>query len=415
MTDSPHSAVKLRRTLSLPMMTLYGVGTTIGAGIYVLVGKVAGAAGLLAPASFVLAALLAGFSALSFAELSARFPRSAGEAVYVNEGLRNRRLSTVVGLLVVLTGIISSAAISIGAAGYLNTLVTVPSVPVVVGIIVVLGAIAAWGIREAVTVAVVLTLLEIVGLLLIVWVGRDAFAVVPAALAAQPPAFDLAVLLGVASGVILAFFAFIGFEDMVNVAEEIRDVRRTLPQAIILTLVITTVIYLVVSVVAAFSLPIEQVAASEAPLALIYTAATGKPPLPISLISLVAVVNGALIQIIMGSRVLYGLASQGQFFAAFATINRTTRTPVTATVAVTGAVLVFALALPLENLARLSSLVILIVFALVNLALAVLKKRQPAPAEAIDLPMWIPVVGFVVSAFFVFFQTAQFAFQLVQI
>jgi amino acid transporter len=394
------------------MITLYGVGTTIGAGIYVLVGKVAGAAGLLAPLSFGLAALLAGFSALSFAELSARFPRSAGEAVYVNEGLRNRRLGTVVGLLVVLTGIISSAAIAIGAAGYLNTLVTVPSEPVVVGIIIALGAIAAWGIREAVTIAVVLTLIEIAGLLLIVWVGRDAFAAIPETLAAQPPEFDLAVLLGVGSGVILAFFAFIGFEDMVNVAEEIRDVRRTLPRAIILTLVITTVIYLVVALVAAFSLPIEQVAASEAPLALIYTEATGKRPIPISLISLVAVVNGALIQIIMGSRVLYGLANQGQFFAMFATINRTTRTPIAATVVVTGAVLVFALALPLENLARLSSLVILIVFALVNLALAVLKTRRPAPAEAIDLPFWIPAVGFVVSAFFVLFQTAQFASQL---
>jgi amino acid transporter len=114
----------------------------------------------------------------------------------------------------------------------------------------------------------------------------------------------------------------------------------------------------------------------------------------------------------MGSRVLYGLANQGQFFAMFATINRTTRTPIAATVVVTGAVLVFALALPLENLARLSSLVILIVFALVNLALAVLKTRQPAPAEAIDLPFWIPAVGFVVSAFFVLFQTAQFASQL---
>ena len=412
MTQSPSPEVQLRRTLSLPMMTLYGVGTTVGAGIYVLVGKVVGAAGLLAPVSFVLAALLAAFSALSFAELSARFPRSAGEAIYVSEGLGARRLGTVVGLLVVLSGIVSSAAIAIGAAGYVNTLITVPSAPVIVGIIIVLGAIAAWGIREAVTIAVVLTLVEIAGLALIVWVGRDAFAAVPEALAAQPPAFDLAVLLGVTSGVILAFFAFIGFEDMVNVAEEIRDVRRTLPRAIILTLVITTLIYLVVAVVATFSLPIAQVAASEAPLALIYTAATGKPPLPISLISLVAVVNGALIQIIMGSRVLYGLASQGQFFDIFATINRTTRTPVTATVAVTGAVLVFALALPLENLARLSSLVILIVFALVNLALAVLKTRGPAPAEAITVPIWIPIVGFVVSALFVLFQTTEFVFRL---
>jgi APA family basic amino acid/polyamine antiporter len=413
MTESPQPTVQLRRTLSLPMMTLYGVGTTVGAGIYVLVGKVAGAAGLLAPVSFVLAAVLAAFSALSFAELSSRFPRSAGEALYVSEGLGARRLGTIVGLMVVLSGIISSAAISIGAAGYLNTLVTVPDVPVIVGIIILLGAIAIWGIREAVTVAALLTLVEVAGLLLIVWVGRDAFAAIPETLSAHPPVFDLALVGGVASGVIFAFFAFVGFEDMVNVAEEIRDVRRTLPRAIILTLVITTLIYLVVSLVAAFSLPVAQVAASDAPLALIYTEATGRSPWPISLIGLVAVANGALIQIIMGSRVLYGLAQQGEIFPAFATVNRYTRTPITATVAVAGTVMIFALTLPLENLARLTSLVVLVVFALVNLALIVLKTRRPTPTDGVVFPIWVPIVGFIVSAIFVVFQTAEFALRLI--
>jgi amino acid transporter len=256
------------------------------------------------------------------------------------------------------------------------------------------------------------TLIEIAGLLLIVWVGRDAFSAIPEALTAAPPGFDLAVLGGVASGVIFAFFAFIGFEDMVNVAEEVRDVRRNLPRAIILTLVITTLIYLVVALVVAFSLPVAQVAASEAPLALIYTEATGRSPLPISLIALIAVVNGALIQIIMGSRVLYGLAHQGQFFPVFATVNQHTRTPIAATVAVTGTVMVFALALPLENLARLTSLLVLLVFALVNLALVVLKLRRPAPADAITFPIWIPAVGFIVSAIFVLFQTREFALRL---
>ncbi|NNE86092.1 MAG: amino acid permease [Alphaproteobacteria bacterium] len=405
--------VQLRRTLSLPMMTLYGVGTTVGAGIYVLVGKVAGAAGLFAPVSFVLAALLATFSALSFAELSSRFPRSAGEAIYVSEGLGARRLGTIVGLLVVLSGIVSSATISIGAAGYLNTLVAVPTTAAIVAIIFLLAAIAIWGIREAVTVAALLTLLEVAGLLLVVWVGRDAFVSVPAAFSVQPPIFDLAVLVGVASGVILAFFAFIGFEDMVNVAEEVRDVRRTMPRAIILTLVITTLIYLVVSIVATFSLPLAQISASEAPLALIYTSVTGKPPLPISLIGLVAVVNGALIQIIMGSRVLYGLAQQEQISSVFGSVNRHTRTPIIATVAVSGLVLFFALAMPLENLARLTSLVVLFVFAIVNLALLVLKTRRPAPADAVTVPLWVPAVGFVVSAFFVLFQSAEFALRLI--
>jgi amino acid transporter len=413
MTEPLQPAVQLRRTLSLPMMTLYGVGTTVGAGIYVLVGKVVGSAGLLAPVSFVAAAVLAAFSALSFAELSSRFPRSAGEALYVTEGLGARRLGTMVGLLVVLSGIISSATIANGAVGYLNTVVAVPDVPVIIGITVVLAAIAVWGIREAVTVAALLTLIEVAGLLLIVWVGRDAFAAIPKTLAAHPPVFDIALLGGVASGVIFAFFAFVGFEDMVNVAEEIRDVRRTLPRAIILTLVITTLIYLVVALVAAFSLPVAQLASSDAPLALIYTEATGGSPLLISLIGLVAVVNGALIQMIMGSRVLYGLAQQGQIAPAFATVNRYTRTPIIATVTIAGMVMVFALALPLENLARLTSLAVLVVFALVNLALLVLKIRQPAHTETITFPIWVPAVGFIVSAIFVVFQTVEFALRLI--
>jgi len=412
MTDLPPPTAQLRRALTLPMMTLYGVGTTIGAGIYVLVGKVAGAAGLLAPVSFVLAAVLAAFSALSFAELSARFPRSAGEALYVSEGLGTRRLGTIAGLMIVLSGIVSSAAISIGAAGYLDTLVPVPANPAIIGIIVLLGAIAVWGIREAVTIAAVLTLVEVAGLMLIVWVGRDAFAAVPATLAARPPAFDLAMFGGVASGIILAFFAFIGFEDMVNVAEEIREVRRTLPRAIILTLVITTLIYLVVALVTTYSLPVERVAASEAPLALVYTEATGRSSWPISLISLVAVVNGALIQIIMGSRVLYGLAQQGQIFAILGRVNAYTQTPVTATVLVVGVVLAFALALPLENLARLSSTIVLAVFTMVNLALVFLKLRRPPPADGIVFPFWIPVVGALISAAFVVFQSVDFALRL---
>lgn len=413
MTELRHPTVQLRRTLSLPMMTLYGVGTTVGAGIYVLVGKVAGVAGLLAPLSFLLAALLATFSALSFAELSARFPRSAGEALYVTEGLGLRRFGTFIGLLVVLSGIVSSATITIGAAGYVNSLVATPSTPVIVGIIILLGAVAVWGIREAVTVAAVLTLIEVAGLLLIVWVGRDAFAAIPATLSAVPPSSNLAVLGGVLSGVILAFFAFVGFEDMVNVAEEIQDVRRNLPRAIILTLVITTIIYLLVSVVATFTLPVAQVAESDAPLSLIYTEITGRSPLLITLIGLVAVFNGALIQIIMGSRVLYGLAQRGQFFRACAEINKRTHTPIIATVAVVIAVLVFALALPLENLARLTSLIVLFVFAVVNLSLFVLKVRQAAPVDGVVVPIWVPIVGFVVSAAFVLFQMAEFTRQLV--
>ena len=148
---------QLRRTLSLPLLTLYGLGTTIGAGIFALIGKVAGNAGLFAPLSFLVASLLAAFSALSFAELSARFPRAAGEAVYVREGLRSHRLALAVGLLVAVSGTVSAAAIVNGAVGYVHEFVGLPGVVIIIGIVLALGLAAAWGIRESVTLASLLT------------------------------------------------------------------------------------------------------------------------------------------------------------------------------------------------------------------------------------------------------------------
>ncbi len=303
---------QLNRVLTLPLLTMYGVGTTVGAGIYVLTGTVIEVAGAFAPLSFLAAACLAGLSAASFAELSTRMPRSAGEALYVREGLRMPRLSVVVGLLVAASGVISSAVLTKGFTGYLGLVLDWPA-PVFTAILLAgLVFIAIWGIREAVMVAAIITAVEVAGLLLVVWVARDGLMETGAWVDTllddtRRPAFAL-----LASGTVLAFFAFIGFEDMVNVAEEVRDVRRTMPRAIILTLLITAFLYFVVSLVALLGASGEALGQSDAPLADIYARATGASPLPIVFIGTLAIVNGALIQIIMGSRVLYGLAAQGQ-------------------------------------------------------------------------------------------------------
>ena len=225
----------LRRTLSLPMITLYGLGTTIGGGIYVLVGTVAGRAGLYAPLSFVLAAILATFLALTFAELSSRYPKSAGEAVYVSEGLGLQSLATLVGILVVIAGIVSAAALADGFSGYFRILFAVPPWLAVIGIAAVLGLLAAWGIGQAVALAAIITVVEIGGLALVVWAGADAITTLPSRAAELLPPFSAVAWGGILSGSFLAFYAFIGFEDMVNVAEEVKDVRRTLPLAIVLT------------------------------------------------------------------------------------------------------------------------------------------------------------------------------------
>ncbi|BAV34043.1 amino acid permease [Sulfuricaulis limicola] len=400
---------ELKRTLSLAQLVLYGLGTILGAGIYVLVGKVAGLAGLYAPVSFIVAAVLAGLTGLSYAELSARYPRSAGEAVYVQEGLQRRVLSVLVGFLIILTGVVSAATIANGFVGYLHVFVPVPDWLAVTLLVLLLGALAAWGISESVMAASLITLFEVGGLILVILVAGDSLGTLPARLPELIPPPDTGVWLGIMLGAFLAFYAFIGFEDMVNVAEEVKDPGRILPLAIVITIVISTVLYLLVALVAVLALPPAELAQSRAPLALIYERATGSAPTLISLISIFAVVNGALIQIIMAARVLYGMSREGWLHRALGKVHARTRTPLLATAVATAIVLALALWLPLVTLAKATSFVILIVFALVNLSLVRIKRKHPRPEGITIYPAWIPLAGFLSATGFVLFQLYQLA------
>jgi len=404
---TPH----LRRNLSLTLVTLYGLGTTIGAGIYVLVGKVAGVAGLLAPASFLVAMVITAFSALCFAELASRYPRSAGEALYVAEGLRSPFLSLAVGLLVVLAGVVTSATVTHGFVGYLAELLPVPKVATIVGTITLLVLLAIWGIKQAVIVAGALTVLEIAGLLLALWIGRDAFGALPEALPAMIPTGERAALIGLLMGTVLAFFAFIGFEDLANVAEEVRHPRTTLPWAIALTLVVTTVLYITVTIVMVLSIPLPELGASDAPLALLFERRPDLPPEIITLISLLSIVNGALIQIIMASRMLYGLGVMGRLPAILGRVHPRTHTPVVATITVGVLIIAFALAAPILTLAQITSFIVLLIFFLVDLALMQMKmRRHHAPADVFSVPAWVPMVGAAACFAMLVFQALEFLF-----
>ncbi len=361
---------ELKRSLSLPLITFYGLGTIIGAGIYVLIGEVAARAGMHAPVAFVLAAIVAAFTAFTYAELSARHPHSAGEAAYVQAAFGRAALSASTGACVIFIGIVSTATLANGFVAYLRLFVTLPDALVIAGLILALGALAAWGISESVWAATFITLLELFGLGLVLFVVSDSFAELPERWPELLPRADGEVWAGVFLGAFLAFYAFIGFEDMVNVAEEVKNPRRNLPRAILLAVVISTVLHVLVALAAVLALPIEVLAGNDAPLATIVERRSGLSPVGISLISLVAVSNGALIQIIMASRVAYGMSRQGLAPRALGAVNPHTRTPILATAAVTAVALIFALWLPLVRLAQLTSLVTLIMFALMNLALS---------------------------------------------
>jgi amino acid transporter len=209
---------------------------------------------------------------------------------------------------------------------------------------------------------------------------------------------------GILLGGILAFYAYIGFEDMVNVAEEVRNPANTMPLAILIALVVSTSLYMAVALVAISSGSIAELGRSEAPLALIYQRAAGTSPVLISAIAMVAVVNGALIQIIMGSRVCYGLARQGWIPAALGRVHPRTRTPIVATLLVSGLVLAMALWLPVETLARTTSLLLLVVFTLINLALWKIQRNPGLGQAGFSVPRWIPVAGFVASVVFLSYQ-----------
>lgn len=400
--SSHDEETKLRRRLSLPLLILYGLGVTIGAGIYVLIGASAGRAGMYAPVSFVLAAAVMGLTAASFSELSGRIPVSAGEAAYVRAGFNSNILSLIVGLMVIVVGSVSASAIAIGSAGYIRVFIDISTPIIAAAVVVFMGTIAIVGILESVAFAAAMTIIEIVGLLFVVVSGvyfipdiGDRFIEV------IPVNLDLASWSGILAAGLLAFFAFVGFEDLVNVAEEVREPERTMPAAIFYTLLISAVIYFLVVSVSVMAVPPMELAESKAPLGLVFKELTGSHPALISSIAIVATLNGIIVQIIMASRVMYGLTEQGNLPGWLGKVNPLTHTPLNATIVVTAFILFLALNFPMEDLAETTSSITLAIFSLVNIALVRIKLAgMPAPEGTLEVYSWVPWAGFATCLIF---------------
>jgi len=396
---TPNTSPRLIRSLTLTHAVLYGLGVTIGAGIYVLVGLAAGRSGMHAPLAFMGAALVMAFSAASFAELGTRMPVSASEAAYVQAAFRLDWLSLGVGLLVVTTAIISAATISVGSAGYIAVFLPIPAPWIISGVVLAMGAVACLATVQSITFAGVMTLIEVGGLLLIIFAGlgygTDVFIRLPEI---WPSAGDTTAWVGIAGTALIAVFAFIGFEHLVNVAEEMKEPSRTLPRALFLTLGLTALIYGVVVWIAVTAVPPEELTRSSAPLALVFERLTGLPLVAMSAIAVVATLNGVIVHMIMIARVIYGLADQGSLPKVLTRLNPVTHTPLLATAIGVGAILVLALAVPLAGLADLTARFTLVIFAVVNLALIWIKSRNVAPPSGTFIcPRWVPFAGLVSS------------------
>ncbi|MEM7422105.1 MAG: APC family permease [Pseudomonadota bacterium] len=377
----------LRRRIGFGLLTFYGVGVMIGAGIYVLVGHVAAEAGGWSPLAFLLAGLVAAPTAVSYAELSVRIPQSAGEAAYLRAATGSDLVAAGIGLAVAAVGVVSAAAVLQGGVGYLRALVDLPAALLIVAIAIALGAAAIGGVLESLMLAAALTATEVIGLLMVVGAGATTEAII-----SPGPMVPISAL---SAGALLAFFAFIGFEDMVNMAEETRDPSKTMPRAITSALAITTAIYIAVAWAAVRAVPPAALAASEQPLALVWERATESKAGFLAAIAVAAALNGVLAQIVMASRVLYGLGRFSTVFAVFHNAHARFGTPVLATLLCTLFVIVLALTLPIAALAHATSTVLLIVFCCVNGALIILRRRTPT--QGFYAPGWVPWLGLAVS------------------
>ncbi|MDE4275457.1 amino acid permease [Phaeobacter gallaeciensis] len=387
-------AEPLKRRIGLGLLTAYGVGVMVGAGIYVLVGAVVADAGIWAPLSFVLAGLIAAPTALSYAEFSSRVPEAAGEAAFVGQGFGSQSLALLVGLAVVVAGTVSAGAVLRGGAGYLTAATGVDGTLAIIAMGLALVAVAVIGVLESLSLAAVFTAIELTGLALVIWAGGTGDVSPDWALPQDLP--GITVWAGLGLGAVLAFFAFIGFEDIVNMAEEVSEPTRTMPKAILLSLTITSIIYALVCWAAVRTVPVADLSQSSSPLALVWQTARGSNPDFLSYIAVFAALNGILAQIVMASRVLFGLGKRSPALALFHHAHPRFGTPVLATLVLGAAVILTALFFSVDRLAEVTSSVLLSVFVLVNLAL-ILQKRH-APGAPFQVPMTVPIVGLVLSA-----------------
>ncbi len=363
--------------------TMYGVGIILGAGIYVLVGSAAGTAGNALWISFLIGSAVAVLSGLSYAELGSIYPKSAAELVFVKNAFKNRFLGSTVGWLTVFVSIISAATVALGFGGYLAEFVKLPIIASAVLLVGILSVVNFLGIKESSWMNIVFTLIEVAGLAIIIYLGFSSGQI------NSVNYFDMPFgLNGIFLGFVLIFFAFIGFEDMVNISEETRNPQRTIPKAILFSILITGIIYILVSISAVRIMNWNELAQSVAPL----SDAAGKilglnGKVLLSSLALFATTNTVLIILLSGSRMLYGLSSHGSLPQIFARLHPKTKTPWFSVFIMMLAAIAFVLVGNIVTVANITVFVLVIVYSMVNLSVIILRFKEPN----IERPFKIPI------------------------
>ncbi|HXV67012.1 MAG TPA: amino acid permease [Nitrosopumilaceae archaeon] len=374
---------ELKRHMGLFHLTMYGVGLILGAGIYVLIGEAAGLAGDAVWISVLLGAIVAIFAGLSYAEISSVFPKAAAEYTFVKNSFKSNFLGFIIGWLTSITSIITASVVALGFGGYLAEFI---SLPIVISAILLIGGLSFinfYGIRESAWTNIIFTIIEAAGLVIIIYVGFTFATPEPVEYFESPTGIS-----GIVIAFVLLFFAFVGFEDMANVAEEVKRPSRTIPKAILISVVITGVIYVLVSLAVVRVVNWQDLGASAAPLATVAERAFGSGGhVLLSSIALFATTNTVLITLIAGSRMLYGMSKDNSLPKILSKVHFKTKTPWIAVVGIMLASMAFAFIGDIVLVANIAVFAIVITFGMVNLAVIVLRYTE----SEIERPFKVPL------------------------
>lgn len=375
------TGVKLKRELGLFQVTVCGVGIIVGAGIYVLLGIAAGYAGNAVWISFLLAAILAVLTGLGYAELSSFFKGDAGEYDYTKAAF-NRKIAKIIGLLVIFTGVTTSATVALGFGGYLKGMINIPIIASAVALLIFMSYVNFRGIKESSRLNVIFTFFEVFGLIMIIAIGLKFFG--------KANYFEMANgFTGVFKATALAFFAYVGYESIVKLTEETKNPTKTIPKAIILSIIITSILYVLVAVAAISIVGWETLSSSKAPLAAVVGTAFGNLPILILIISIIALFstsNTVLMALLTTSRTIYGMAEEKSLPEKLSSVYKRNRTPWLAILVTLIVSMAFALMGDIELIANLANIFIFLTFAIINLSLIVLRYKMPNANRKFKVP-----------------------------
>jgi amino acid transporter len=370
---------ELKNELNLLEITLIGIGNILGAGIYVLMGKAAGIAGNMVWFSFLFAGATAALSALSYMELASMYPRAGAEYEFVKRAF-GERVGLFVGLLVIYFVVITSSAVALGFGRYFSTLFGSGYLTGTIGLFVFLSLIIVYGIKESARLAILISLIEVSGLLIVIYSGLPYLGTVNY--------LEFPDLSGIFEASTLVFFAFLGFEDIVRLSQETKEAEKTTPKALLIAIFFTVFLYICAAVTVVSVLDFRVLGISEAPIADVAEVSLGNDAFTlVSWIALFSTMNTVLVVMLGGSRIVYGMAYSGSLPKSLSRVHRTYHTP---WVAILGIACLSILFVPFRDItivANIANFMIFIVFFMVNLSLIKLRYTDPERNRSFKVPL----------------------------